>query len=591
MTLNKKALNVLGVLGALLLTLLAYQNCSQYEMSSTVSKSEREVILEVPFEPHNPRSTIGTTSDAGDSFQPSFPYAANVGSDFVKRCTQERYDQERAEVLNMASNDTTNTLIPVRFSISSGNVIDETSYMAYLRSILRSNDDGVTDVYVGPADKHIYRDSHAGVFHYVADHTAARDRYIKGERCFFDVIKVVGGYNREVRLNGTYNHTWGILNYGNIYTESSNADSYELSPRLFRKIEQQSTPQIIPLYVADIREQYLSFTNNNYTILNPDFTSSAVRSKEYAVKLRELFFLDRMFKNRDKFIEDLSISKTIEGRSYAGYDGMPQLFDNIIFGYNATVLSMQYTPIVIDLGEKHIRTSSLDWGSFFNLANLPVPQNNKGYKRISHQVAWLGGHLREVSENGKKVWKRIADDGFLVLPDSNGEVHSAEQLFSNRTVVGGRRYNNGFDALAAFANKNCMSESIDEKYIGPWDQAYNELKVWVDANRNGHVDSGELTSLKDQGIAALNPCAFNHEIAVDQYNNRTSIRSSVLIASDLTSGSLDQDEIKNRLFSGKTAAGDNADFRVMIDIYFRSKPSFFLENIDVSGAPGDINNY
>lgn len=590
MKLDTKVVRLLSVCGALGLTLLAYQNCSQYEMTSTVSKAEREVILEVPFEPHNPRTTIGGTSDAGDSFQPSFPYAADVGSDFVSRCTQARYDQEKAEVLNMASNDTTNTLIPVRFSISSGNIVDETSYRAYLRSILRTNDDGVTDVYVGPANQHIYRDSQAGVFHYVADHTEARARYINGDRCFFDVIRVVGGYNRELRLNGTYDHTWAILNYGNIYTDT-NSDSYELSPRLFNKIEQQSTPQIIPLYVADIREQYLSFTNDSYTILNPDFTSSAVRSKEYAVQLRELFFLDRMFKNRDKFVSDLSTPQSLGGKNYSGYEGMPQLFDNIIFGYNATILSMQYTPIVIDLGEKHIRTSSLDWGSFFNLANLPVPPNNKGYKRISHQVAWLGGSLKQVNEDGSTVWKRVADDGFLVLPDSNNEVHSAEQLFSNRTIINDRRYNNGFDALAAYANKNCLSEVTEEKYIGPWDEAYNTLKVWVDANRNGHADAGEISSLKDHGIAALNPCSFNHETAVDQYGNRTSIRSSVLIASDLTSGSMDQSEIKDRLFSGKTTSGADADFRVMIDIYFRSRPSFFLENINVTGGSEDINNY
>lgn len=589
MKLNARVYKLSAIVGILSMTLLGYQNCAQYELSSTVSQSERETILEIPFEPHNPRGTVGGTSDAGDSFQPTFPYAATVGSDFVQRCDEARYNSEKAEVLMMASSDRSNTLIPVRFSISTGNVVDHTSYMAYMRSILRSNDDGITEVYVGPMNQHVYRDSHAGVFHYVADHTDARERYIKGERCFFDVIKVVNGYNREVRFAGTYDHTWAILNYGNTYT-GQNEDDFELSPRLFRKIEEQSIPQIIPLYVADIREQYLSFTNNNYTLLNPEFTSSAVRTKEYTVQLRELFFLDRLFKNRDKFINDLSSSKTLSGKSYAPYEGISQLFDNIIFGYNATVLSMQYTPIVIDLGEKHIRTSSLEWGSFFNLANLPVPANNKGYKRISHQVAWLGGHLKEVNENGKKVWKRIADDAFLVIPDANGEVHSAEQLFSNRTIVDGRRYSNGFEALAAMASKTCQSDSVEEKYIGPWDDAYNVLKLWVDANRNGHVDSGELFSLQDKGIVALNPCSYNDEVAKDQYGNRTRIRSTVLLAQDLTSGgSIDHDEIKERLFSGKTSAGERADFRVMIDIYFRSKPSFFLENLNIS--TGGVNDY
>ena len=54
---------------------------------------------------------------------------------------------------------------------------------------------------------------------------------------------------------------------------------------------------------------------------------------------------------------------------------------------------------------------------------------------------------------------------------------------------------------------------------------------------------------------------------------------------------MDQSEIKDRLFSGKTASGSDADFRVMIDIYFRSRPSFFLENINVTGGSEDINNY
>lgn len=580
------------MIAVLAVTLLAYQNCAQYELTSTVSKSERETILETPFEPHNPRSTVGGTSDAADSFQPSFPLASSVNEEFVQRCDENRYNQEKADVLNRVREDASRTLIPVRFSISSGNVVDETSYMAYLRSVLRSDDDGITEVYVGPSNKHVYRDSHAGVFHYVADHTQARENYITGERCFFDVIKIKNGYNREVRLNGVYNHTWAILNYGNNYS-GQNEDDFELSPRLFHKIEDQLAPQIIPLYVADIREQYFGFTNSNYTILNPEFVSSAQRTKEYAVKLRELFFLDRLFKNRDQFISDLSTPKTLGGRNYSSYEGVPQLFDNIIFGYNATVLSMQYTPIVIDLGKKHIRTSSLEWGSFFNLANIAVPNNNKGYKRISHQVAWLGGHLKQVSENGSKVWRRVADDGFLVLPDENGEVHNSEQMFSNRTVINGKRHDNGFLALAALANKVCSSTTLEDKYIGPWDDAYDEIKVWVDANRNGYVDAGELGSLQDNGVVALNPCAYNDETVKDQYGNRTRIRSSVLLAEDLTSGSsVDTEEVKNRLFTGKTSMGEDADFRVMIDIYFRTRPSFFLENLEVnSGGGGNANNF
>lgn len=573
--LKGRYLKTLAGIGIMAVMLLAYQNCADYELASTVSQEEGLTISTPPFVP-----SVGGTSDAEDSYQASFPLASSVNNEFVQRCTKERYDQERAEAIQLVTNDTTNTLIPVRFSISAGDPHDEVSALAYRRSILRVDDDGETDVYVSPRSVRYYRTSQPQTFRYVADHTEARERYIKGKKCFFDVIKVKSSHKTELTLDGSYNHSWAILNAGYVYPENDPDDKYELSPRLFQKIEEQTgVPQVIPLYVADVRDFIAGVS-----IFNKQFVPAPIRSKEYVVQLRQLFYLDRLFVNRDKFIANMSKAQTISGRYYSGYEGMSQFFDNLIFGYNATVLNMQYTPIVIDLGAPHIRTSSLDWGSFFNLAGLAVPNNDRGYKRISHQVAWVGGDLKQVNENGKMVWKRVADDGFLVLPDANNEIHTSEQLLSNKTVVDGRRYANGFEALAAMANKNCASEEMKEKYVGPWDEAYNTLKIWVDANRNGVVDSGELNSLRHHGIVALNPCSKNHETAVDQYGNRTRIRSSVLIANDLAAGSgeINETEVRERLFSGKTSSNDSADFRVMIDIYFKSKPSFFLENLDTS---------
>lgn len=581
----------------------AFQNCAQYEFSYKASLAEQDVATGSPFggsgapglDTVDPNRLIkGDIADLIDSRQVTFPYRDEVKGEFVQRCSQKVYEQEKQEVLSLVKNDTSHSLIPVRFSISTGNIVDGTSYLAYQRSILKKDDDGVTEVYVGPYNGFKYR-TRQGAFHYRADHTQARDNYIKGKRCFFDVIKVAEEVKGEVRLKGVYNHSWAILNYGNRYIGDW-ADSIDLSPRLFDKIENLAEPQIIPLYVADIREQYLGFTNENYTLLTNKFTSSAVRRKEYAKALKELFYLDRLFKHRDNFIEDLSFSQNLNNKSYSGYEGVSQLFDNIIFGYNATILSLQYTPIVLDLGAPNILTSSLDWGSFFNLAGIEVPQDQGEYKRISHQVAWLGGHLVQVNnEKGEKVWRRVADDGFLVLPNEDGEVLSSKQLFSNQTEVNGQTYANGFEALKVLAGKNCSSDEVTQKYVGPWDEAYETLKIWVDANRNGVSEEGEIKSLKESQVAALNPCFFNHEKAEDGFGNRTRIRAAYLYAEDLLSdgdiSEADKSEIKARLVIGMTSSGTVAHFRPMVDIYFRAKPSFYLENMEVPGISEEVNNF
>ena len=39
-------------------------------------------------------------------------------------------------------------------------------------------------------------------------------------------------------------------------------------------------------------------------------------------------------------------------------------------------------------------------------------------------------------------------------------------------------------------------------------------------------------------------------------------------------------EIQHRLATGKTTAGGNAVFRVVIDIYFQTNPLYILQNVD-----------
>ena len=68
-------------------------------------------------------------------------------------------------------------------------------------------------------------------------------------------------------------------------------------------------------------------------------------------------------------------------------------------------MSLKYTPLVLDLGRPNIKTSSVKWGSFFNMANLKLENEPKPLSptRITHMTAWL---IAEI--NGRPVAMAIA---------------------------------------------------------------------------------------------------------------------------------------------------------------------------------------
>jgi len=255
---------------------------------------------------------------------------------------------------------------------------------------------------------------------------------------------------------------------------------------------------------------------------------------------------------------------------------------------------------VLDLGQEKIRTSSLDWGTFFNLAGL----KNKRLAAtgmesgLSHLTAWLGGYVEKSNETNSVVTdsaQRVAEDGFLVLPNPDGSVTGAKNLFGDGfTLVEGdriTRFSNGFEALAAFAKKDCAVDNLQSHYIGPWDGAVYEsgLKVWIDRNRNGVAETAEVKTLRESGVAAMNVCHIVHAQAKDKFGNRTEFRAAFLKFDEADAGTLEDAEILRRLSTGKTAQGSQAGFRVMIDVFFSSLPQAYLEDVpasDVTFADG-----
>ncbi|HUP58365.1 MAG TPA: hypothetical protein VM598_12985, partial [Bdellovibrionota bacterium] len=337
---------------------------------------------------------------------------------FIRHCDPSMYEPELKEAMERAAADPEKKTIVVRYAISLGLPMDETAFLAYHRTILRSNDDGVTPVPVGPATS-LNEHNNAASLHYFADHVKARGQYITGERCYFNTMKIItseagpvlrtnGGV--EHSLPGTpaaskhYDHTLNVLYYGDAYPCTTEADCYRryLSPRLFKTNDKVTTdiqtlladfkvnnlqnlklsewirqcpgdrqPQIVPLYVADFREQRFGLAETDGKLIARQFADNATRRYEYEVKLKKIFDLRTLFWNREKVAQTWWEPKTVSGFGFSPYVGVAQLIDNIIFGgTNGTVLSSQYTPIVLDLGDRHIRTSSVDWGTFFNLANL-----------------------------------------------------------------------------------------------------------------------------------------------------------------------------------------------------------------------------
>ena len=129
------------------------------------------------------------------------------------------------------------------------------------------------------------------------------------------------------------------------------------------------------------------------------------------------------------------------------------------------------------------------------------------------------------------------DDAFLVLDrNGNGVVDNGAELFGNITdqsspPAGVGR--NGFNALSVYdkfargGNENGM--------IDPGDQIFTSLRLWQDTNHNGISEPGELHTLADLGLKAID-LEYKKSKRTDQYGNLFRYRSKVKDAHDAQLG-------------------------------------------------------
>ena len=123
------------------------------------------------------------------------------------------------------------------------------------------------------------------------------------------------------------------------------------------------------------------------------------------------------------------------------------------------------------------------------------------------------------------------DDGLLVRDlNNNGQIDNGTELFGNNSVLSsGEKAANGFEALADLDSNN-------DGIFNSQDTAWNEIKIWKDANRNGTVDANELLSTEQAGVAGIN-LNYQNSDTIDANGNRHK-QTGTFIKTDGTTGSL-----------------------------------------------------
>ncbi len=135
-------------------------------------------------------------------------------------------------------------------------------------------------------------------------------------------------------------------------------------------------------------------------------------------------------------------------------------------------------PLVLDLGGDGIESMPLMAGAFFDFGDGRV------------HTEWLS-------------WR----DGFLVLDrDHDGRIEASE-LFGDVTVTAdGATASDGLEALALYDRPERNGNG--DGRIDASDGVFEALKVWVDRDADARTDEGELKSLSELGIVAID---YRHE--------------------------------------------------------------------------------
>ena len=152
-----------------------------------------------------------------------------------------------------------------------------------------------------------------------------------------------------------------------------------------------------------------------------------------------------------------------------------------------TTAEITRSPLVIDLDGDGVETNEEN-------STVHFDHDNNGFEE---STGWVG-----------------KDDGLLVRDiNNNGQIDNGTELFGNNSVLSsGEKAANGFEALADL-------DSNGDNIFNNQDEAWNQVKVWKDANQNGEVDSGELLTLEQAGVSSIN-LNYENETTTDENGNQ-----------------------------------------------------------------------
>lgn len=152
-----------------------------------------------------------------------------------------------------------------------------------------------------------------------------------------------------------------------------------------------------------------------------------------------------------------------------------------------TTAHEQASPLVIDLDGDGIET---------NEENSTVHFDHDG-NGFAESSGWVG-----------------KDDGLLVRDlNNNGQIDDGTELFGNNSVLSsGEKAANGFEALKDLDSNN-------DGVFNSSDTAWNQVKVWKDANSNGVVDEGELLTLEQANVSGIN-LDYENSTTTDENGNQ-----------------------------------------------------------------------
>jgi hypothetical protein len=117
-----------------------------------------------------------------------------------------------------------------------------------------------------------------------------------------------------------------------------------------------------------------------------------------------------------------------------------------------------------------------------------------------------------------------ANEGWLVLPPTDGKITNGTQMFGNLTPQPPSSDPNGFEALAVYDDPG--NGGNGDGVIDARDAVFTRLRIWKDSNHNGISEPWELVTLQDAGIESIS-LSYSESGYVDKWGNRFRYRARV----------------------------------------------------------------